>query len=1144
MENNNFSSEIINPDFKVAEGLHLIEASAGTGKTYSIQSIYARLVMETDFRVANILVMTFTEAATKELKERLRTVLLDLQKLLRGETECDGKDEKERANRTTRAEALIKCVCSSGNEQGNIDRKSLACKRVELALLEFDGAAISTIHGFCQRVLSRYAFETGMSFSQEIVDNKDAELKAAAVDWWRVHHEIPLKELVKYCKVLGDKAGYTIAPTTAEVKRTLDCVEKIEARRPSQEGENSRFRQLKNTLQDVLESKININDMDLEPLLDFLQDAINAKVKGVTNESKALHKIWSGFKFLKTPDEIVTKYESLRPEREALTFDDLPRGLRDALRDKAHGTDLAEKLRAEYQAALIDEFQDTDPVQYEIFRKIFIECEKPGPLYFVGDPKQAIYAFRGGDIFTYFNAKSLNGLKNHILTYNRRSIKKLVNTVNDMFGGDNTFGEEIRYVNSDVPEGEKEQPEIKGEPLPCPLQIIKFVTDDKPSKAKYMSCIMDRMTDEILALLAKTDEKGKAIFSPKDIAILMGSKTNMPDLQKKLLAKGIPSVMRDSGSVFQTSIAYELRAFLLAVTKADSPRADEVRAAMLTVFGGMSFDEVESLDEPNTFADAAAMLKSLKGIWDAKGFAAMACRLEKNGYMLRLAHHPDGRRQLSDIGQILELCGSATKQVGSAPEAMVDWLTERIRAASNGEETDAEEFARELETDGEAVKIMTIHASKGLQFPIVFLPDCWLINPSMRREKNFYHGKGDDGTYELHFSKTAVERAEMESTSEKIRLLYVALTRAKQQTVLFAPSTWPNGEPLENLLKMLPDDHAGGENYEWISWEQPETYVGKNEPFKASTQEGDPVVAQTPRTDWDLSSVRGSYSSLAPGHVTGDDDSRDNDEMPFEEDNRGGKNPPEDILDLPAGARVGNCWHNILEHLPFDADAETIRQMTRAELQANGFDTDEMTLGLTVKMLEDTLNHPLQSPTGKVFSLRDIGWGDRLSEQEFDFSSAQAEKTTSALKAVLQKHWSNDATRREFVMAMKNWDRIIPKGYLKGFMDLVFRHNGFYYVVDWKSNTLDRDIANFTEEGLRAEMAKHGYFFQYILYSAVLHSYLKQCLGEKYSYERHFGGVRYYFLRGQGKGQMSVFEDRPEEALLDDFAKALGMEVK
>ena len=218
--------------------------------------------------------------------------------------------------------------------------------------------------------------------------------------------------------------------------------------------------------------------------------------------------------------------------------------------------------------------------------------------------------------------------------------------------------------------------------------------------------------------------------------------------------------------------------------------------------------------------------------------------------------------------------------------------------------------------------------------------------------------------------------------------------------------------------------------------------------------------------------------------------------------------------------------------------------MTEAELRSNGFDTDEATLRLTVKMFEDTLNHPLKSPDGNEFSLRDIGWSDRLSEQEFDFSSVHAEKTTAALRAVLQRHWGADPAKQEFARAMEGWERPIPRGYLKGFMDLAFRRDGIYYVVDWKSNTLDRDIANFTEEGVREEMAKNGYFFQYMLYAAVLHCYLRQRLGEAYSWERHFGGVRYYFLRGMGKGAAPVFADRPGEELLDEFAKALGMEVK
>ena len=1062
MENINFSDRVNSHDFKVAQGLHLIEASAGTGKTYCIQDVYARLVMETDFRVANILVMTFTEAATKELQERLRTILLDLQKRFLNQ-DCESKENrtekeiKEIDKRNARADKLIDCVAD----------KQMAQKQVELALLEFDGAAISTIHGFCQRVLQRYAFETGMNFSQKIGKDGKADLKARIEDWWRTNQdkEVSLNDVNTYARELSGKADYVL------------------------DGDD---------------------------------------------------------KALQVADGIVKAYEAARFERETLTFDDLLRGLRDALRDESNGKALAGLLKQEFRAALIDEFQDTDPVQYEIFRRIFIDCEQPGPLYFVGDPKQAIYAFRGGDIFTYFNAKKTEGLQNHRLNINHRSTSRLVDGVNVLFedtAPDGTFGEDIPYVASKV----DKEPEIKGEPLERPLQIIEFATETKPAKGAFMPHIMDRMADEILDILAKTDKEGKRIFSPKDIAILMGAKTDMPTLQQKLLDKGIPNVIQDSGNVFNTSIAHELRTFLLAVSKAENARRDEIRAALLTVFGGVNFDEASSLDDQAVFAQKVEALKTLKNAWRAKGFPALVCHLEENGYLLRLARKPDGRRQLSDIGQILELCCAATKEVGSAPEALVDWLTERIGGATSGEETDAEEYARELETDGEAVRIMTIHSSKGLQFPIVFLPDCWRVNSPYDPRNQFplpnYHNEQNQLVFAS--GKDALTRAKAESTREKTRLLYVALTRAKQQTVLFAPSQWPDNEPLEQLLAKLPKDGAGADPpYQWIAWEQPLTYQNAGAPY-AAPQEGEAVAAEAPRTDWNLSSVRGSYSSLAPGHgkIQADDDSRDNDDVPFVESNRG-KNPPEDILDLPAGPRLGNCWHDILEKLPFDADTETIRRMTEAELQANGFDTDETTLRLTVKMLEDTLNHPLKSRNGTEFSLRDIDWNDRLSEQEFDFSSVQAEKTTAALKIVLQKHWGADPAKQEFIRAMEKWDRPIPRGYLKGFMDLVFRHDGIYYVVDWKSNTLDRDIANFTEEGIREEMAKNGYFFQYMLYAAVLHCYLKQRLGERYSHGQHFGGVRYYFLRGMGKGAAPVFADIPEEELLDDFAKALGMEVK
>ncbi|MBR6471886.1 MAG: UvrD-helicase domain-containing protein [Victivallales bacterium] len=1056
-----FNNEIYSPTFQVNQGAHLIEASAGTGKTYNIQNLYARFIMETDFKVANILVMTYTEAATKELRERLHTVLEDLQRCFAG-IPCEGKSEREIHERAERAGKLIACPSD----------KASARQRVELALLEFDYAAISTIHGFCQRVLTRYAFETGMNLSQEIQNSKAADLRARVLDWWRTHKNIPLNNLQKYVLKLGDKTDYTI-----------------------------------------------LSD---DPTLQVAND-------------------------------IVGKYEQERYERESLNFDDLLRALRDALKNKTYGKALADKLREEYKVALIDEFQDTDPVQYDIFKNIFLDKEHPCPVYFVGDPKQAIYAFRGGDIYTYFTAKNEGNLQEHFINANHRSIGRLVDVVNAMFHENapgETFGDKTIAYHPSIAKAAPDK--IKGTPLERPLRIIEFTpADDSPAKIKDMPAIIDRMTGQILDILNQRDAVGKRIFTPKDIAILMNAKSDMSTLQEKLLAKGIPCVIRNPGNVFGTPIAQRLKVFLEAIAEAGTswPGANEhLRAALLTVFGGCSPQEVATLETPEDLTGHIEHFRELKNVWLTRGFVALSNRMEQEGYLQRLAQAPNGERLLSDIGQIMELCCAATKTIDSTPEALIDWLNERIRTSSaSGEESDSEEYERELETDGEAVKILTIHASKGLQFPVVFLPDCWTIcsrhDPRNQFPLPYYHDEMNQNQLVFAPGKPGKAKAEAELHLEKIRLLYVALTRAIQQTILFTPSLEALeklNEPLKNLLRNLKDNSGDNPPYEWLK----DTEVRMAEGYY--TPDLPPETARNaldPRSFDRQPPVRGSYTSLAPGPGKNDfDASRDRDEVdsPLYDSDNEDVHP---IFTIPAGARLGTCWHNILEKIPFDADEGKIRSVAEAELQNSGYKPAK-TLDVTVKMVAETLRYPITSPEGKLFPLRDISWANRLSEQEFTFSSADASKTTSALREILLRHWANDPAKREFINAMNQWDRPIPQGFLLGFMDLVFRHDGFFYIIDWKSNSLGNDIANFTADGIRMEMAKHGYFFQYMLYAAVLHQYLKSRLGDSYSWERNFGGVRYFFLRGiTAQSDAAVFEDRPAETLLDEFSRTLGMEV-
>ena len=462
-----FREEIFQPGFDLL-GAHLVEASAGTGKTYNIQNIYARLIMETDFRVSNILVVTFTEAATEELRERLRAILTDLKNRLDGKA-CDGKDEADVRRRAQRADDLI------GIGGGNADDRRTKRLRVELALNEFDNAAVSTIHGFCQRVLRRYSFETGLGFAQNVMHNKAAELEALAEDWWRTHGEL--------------RETQPKTPGKIKLNDLKKCVLKLGA--------------------------------------------------------KADYRIVSDDMTLKIADGIVGKYERGRLERENLNFDDLLRILRDALKNERPGHDFADKLRGEYKAALVDEFQDTDPVQYDIFRYIFLDRENPGPLYFVGDPKQAIYAFRGGDIYTYFKAAA--GLTRHTLNVNYRSTKPLMDAVNAMFGESvpgGTFGSaDIAYQPAAVPA------EASGaDAAERPFQLIEFDRGESSAPKNSVPDIIRITVRRISKILAEPSVNGGKAFSPKDIAILINTTSTMPKMQQALSRAGIPSVIRDSGN--------------------------------------------------------------------------------------------------------------------------------------------------------------------------------------------------------------------------------------------------------------------------------------------------------------------------------------------------------------------------------------------------------------------------------------------------------------------------------------------------------------------------------------------------------------------------------------------------------------------
>ena len=392
----------------------------------------------------------------------------------------------------------------------------------------------------------------------------------------------------------------------------------------------------------------------------------------------------------------------------------------------------------------------------------------------------------------------------------------------------------------------------------------------------------------------------------------------------------------------------------------------------------------------------------------------------------------------------------------------------------------------------------------------------------------------------------ARSKAAAEHDAERMRLLYVALTRATKRTVLV--TTEPNPEsPLGRLLANARRNGAGedaqGAPIMWTMYELQEEPLPPYSVSASGVKAEDLSPALMPR-HYSTAPTKGSYSSLAPG-AHGDRD----DEFDFDSAARDDANESaEGVMALPGGTKTGTCWHEILERLPFDADDDAILAETRRALSVHGLassndETFAKDAGLVAEMVKSTLECPLCAPDGASFTLREIGAQDRFSEWEFDFSSSSSVSTTAAIAEILRNEWKDDVSKRAFLKELEGWNRPIPKGYLRGFLDLVFRKDGYYYIVDWKSNSLTRRVADFMEEGITAEMASAGYFFQYLLYSVVLHRFLKETMGADYSWKRNFGGIRYCFLRGiPFNGEEAVFRDRPGEALLDKLCAALGLE--
>ncbi len=1214
-------------------GTKLIEASAGTGKTYAIASLYLRLLVEQGLAPEQILVVTYTEAATMELRGRIRDRIRAALAVFDGGATDD---------------AFLSGLAANVNGKGPGVKS--ARDRLERALNAFDTASIHTIHAFCLRALQENAFESGSLYDTKLMTSQTELLQEVVDDFWRIRFftdDAPLlrqallkkfspETFMDFLKGLMISPNLEIRPSFgAEELAAVStrCESLSEQARKIWQEKNGEIRALIESDKGLKRSEGNYR-ADLLPALFSEMDVWVAgkdafalfpgfdkfTASGVVKRTKPTGKAPThpffdlcgeladsvDERFLALKWELVAfcqrRLPELKKKRNIRFFDDLLNDLYEAIQGE-RGEALTRSLREKYRAALIDEFQDTDPVQYDIFRSIY--AAEQSPLFLIGDPKQAIYSFRGADIFAYREA-ALDVSKESAascsqsaascsqnaftLTGNWRSAPKLLDAFNAVFdSARNPFVYEwIAYhrVRSGRGEARTDIPVFEQD-APLQLWTLPPGGDGKPlTVSRAREIIPAAVAGEIVRLLKEGAENGTRIdghpLFPGDIAVLVRNRWQAVAVQKALRESRIPSVVRSDMSVFASGEARELFTLLAALASPGSEA--KIRAALVSDILGMTGDDIALLLEDEKGWDAwVGMFRDWHQIWDGRGFMVMAQSLLSSQKVRgRLLRFSDGERRLTNLLHCLELIHRQEHEQKPGIEGLVAWFAERLSA-----QDESEECQIRLETDEKAVRVATIHVSKGLEYPIVFCPFMWegvkddgevaAFHDGFRRVKDF-------GSPAFHDAQTVARR---ESLAESLRLLYVAMTRAKYRCYLtagkVAGSSRGKSRPENSALAWLfhaseetraaaavagelvgeseascSQSEASCSQISLLSAEKmQEQLVSIQErangtisvamlpegapPFYAAPGGGDGALAArrfsgTVVSDWRVTSFTAFAAHESAAHELPD---RDGDRAPEAASGEGVGEKT--IFAFPRGAQAGIFFHEIFEELDFaGATAEAVNRLVGSKLEKYGYEKEWVApLGGAIG---DVIHTPLAAREG-TFTLSDIRPGAWTTEMEFYFP---LKWITSGLMGECLKRWDSRFDVADISRVAAALDFRPVRGMVRGFMDMVFEYAGKYYLVDWKSNHLGFRVEDYGPEALRTAMERNLYPLQYLIYTVALNRHLTRRV-RGYDYASSFGGVIYAFIRGASakKGEIyGFFRDVPPAGMIADLTGALMEEDK
>lgn len=1210
------------------DGIRLIEASAGTGKTWNICGLYLRLLLEAELEVQQILVVTFTRAATAELKSRIRSRIAEMLAWL------DGVD----SGTDPFVPRLVDALEARGHARDMLRR------RLDPALQTFDEAAIFTIHGYCQRALADTPFAAGLPFALELGED-DLELRLeAARDFWRRHvasdacspglgglladkGDSPERwadllrrymarpmARTRWPEFAGNRGGdpAALAHAFASAARLwdgdgaeatsalLDALGELNGQSYKAETVATAARQWTvllagaDPLAPVKGGKLDLfsaatlagktkknRSTPQHPFFDAAMQLL--ELRGAALAQLELERLALLRRFV---EETSGRLRALKRERRQIAFDDILHNVHQAL-SGGNNPWLAADLQRRYPAALIDEFQDTDPLQFDIFRRVYDDAGRHGRLFLVGDPKQAIYSFRNADLHTYLGARDRADTR-YTLRHNQRSVAGLIRACNGLFAAnpDAFVLAGLRFIPAI--EGERPRQPFVDECSPdrAALRVwaIPHTDDGQPLlRAEAMHRASTATAAEIARLIrdgmAGRVRLGERGLRAGDIAVLVKSHRQGARMREALAALGVGSVELSQASVFHGSEAEELERVLLAIE--EPSRRPLVHAALATTLMGQDAAALERLaaDEAG-LGDAVACFARWRESWLERGCGVMLREwMNDADVVARLLAREDGERRLTNLLHLAE-CLHEAAATHHSPDALLRWLSGRRGEAGSGEATQLR-----LESDRNLVQIVTVHRAKGLEYGVVFCP--FLFDAFAQRggdgDERVYHEDADDGggaRLVMDFRPEAADDAAVkahirrERDAEFIRLAYVALTRAVHRCYLVAgcyrrkyAKSATATESTRSLLNWLVAG-AGVTHEAWVegdrapedvmaAWGALQAAVGPDlriEELPAGRGEAVAVPEASPETlhapappaqiagGWRI----GSFSALNHGAVR-DEAARDHDARSASEvspdavPDRGDVAPadvlaPDDILFFPRGPVAGDCVHAVFENLDFTDPSgreAAIAAALAAHPQGLRNVAAEDAVRLQRRMLHSMLGNVLATPLPDGIVLDALDPSKRLVELAFHLPTRQL--SSAALNDWLAQHGYR----------MPRLGFATLSGYLKGFIDLVFEHDGRFYVLDWKSNHLGFSAQDYAPDRLEEAMQSHGYHLQHLLYSVALHRHLRRSL-PGYEFARHFGGVLYLFVRGvrpswqAGARAAGVFFHRADPAVIEDLDRLVG----